>query len=726
MFLEKFSNKCVRIQYFVGNEKSEVVGHITSEDSNFICLQERSQVINVSSIASIYEEPDSAYPNEDANNFSSQDVSVDATQSSPYPQFSNFGNQQPVGFNNQQPMGFGNQQPMGFNNQQSMGFNNQQSVGFNNQQSVGFNNFRPVALNNQQIAGFNNFQNAATQQLPSNNFRSTPNVKPFTHNAIAMSQANKSMNSQLPRAGVVSGSATGFNPRPIFPPQGTVETPFNQVAPVQPMQGSNVPNHAATMQHPQSRSIHVSNPNMLDLSSLFTTTEQPVAQNVNGSHPGFQTNQPQTFTQVETIAQPEENSAQDTFTDPFAFSNNSQTMEQMGFASADPQPVATQASQEITPSNIVLKPVKAPPRLNKNNVEPVASTVSSNVETVNELPADSSIESSDVPAQPKKTVEPISAQPSARQGSVRIADQAPLVRTSNEKQVTNIDQSVGKKESVRKESTAEHDHNPVYRSSTPSNFTLIKASINIRKAEERKRREAEKRAKAEAERLAKEEQLQKEEARKHRTPSVVTLSTATPSMFTVKHHAKPAPQVQEEEVKRREPKTVSLRSQPPLDFTIRQKRLTELVQAASRALVNPLSETVTTPIEPAVDPMTSDSFLDQVNTSSADIVSYDNGMDQVTTSDLSTSRLGVNRKLTDANTKISVAMPVPDDFDPTPQTPKQFNKSTTIERLMGNSKTLISEAVDEAKKFIRFAPPTSFNFTTIPKDKDKDAYSSKV
>ena len=58
MFLEKFHNKCVRIQYFVGNERVEAVGHLSAEDANFICLKERSQLIKISSITSVFEEPE--------------------------------------------------------------------------------------------------------------------------------------------------------------------------------------------------------------------------------------------------------------------------------------------------------------------------------------------------------------------------------------------------------------------------------------------------------------------------------------------------------------------------------------------------------------------------------------------------------------------------------------------------------------------------------------------
>ena len=198
---------------------------------------------------------------------------------------------------------------------------------------------------------------------------------------------------------------------------------------------------------------------------------------------------------------------------------------------------------------------------------------------------------------------------------------------------------------------------PVYRSSAPCSFTLIKSPENIRKAEEKKRLKAEKEA-AEAEKKRLEEE---QKAPKHRDPAVVTLSSAAPSMFTVKHHAKPAPQVTTEEVKPHQPKVVNLSTATPFEFSARQSRIAELVKAASRALVNPLSESVSVqaPSDPMVDPMMSDSFL------AGNMLGEDSKFDQRTTGEMLDSPFAgepaFGRKLTPANTVISVAMPVPDE-----------------------------------------------------------------
>lgn len=56
MFLEKFKNKRVHIQYFVGNDRVDVSGCIASEEGDFLFLCERNQMIKISSITSIYEE----------------------------------------------------------------------------------------------------------------------------------------------------------------------------------------------------------------------------------------------------------------------------------------------------------------------------------------------------------------------------------------------------------------------------------------------------------------------------------------------------------------------------------------------------------------------------------------------------------------------------------------------------------------------------------------------
>ncbi len=58
MFVETLLNKNIHVQYFVGNEKIEVIGHLAGEDINFIYLQERNQFIKISSIVSIYEDED--------------------------------------------------------------------------------------------------------------------------------------------------------------------------------------------------------------------------------------------------------------------------------------------------------------------------------------------------------------------------------------------------------------------------------------------------------------------------------------------------------------------------------------------------------------------------------------------------------------------------------------------------------------------------------------------
>ena len=56
MFVEILLNKKVRVQYLVGNDKYEVVGHLVKEDDNFIYLQERNQFLKIASVASIFEE----------------------------------------------------------------------------------------------------------------------------------------------------------------------------------------------------------------------------------------------------------------------------------------------------------------------------------------------------------------------------------------------------------------------------------------------------------------------------------------------------------------------------------------------------------------------------------------------------------------------------------------------------------------------------------------------
>ncbi|MGN1356304.1 MAG: hypothetical protein ACI4VX_01285 [Succinivibrionaceae bacterium] len=205
---------------------------------------------------------------------------------------------------------------------------------------------------------------------------------------------------------------------------------------------------------------------------------------------------------------------------------------------------------------------------------------------------------------------------------------------------------------------------------SPANFTMVQCSASIRKAEARKKkaeeqaqadeiRRQEEMKKAEAER---QKALEEEEKNRPHVPVKVTLKTNPPQSFTairspenirrdeerkqreqeeLKHRDMQNAQETPEKKKHHEPRVVDLIKTEPATFAVHRNRISELVRAASRALVNPLSEEGVA--QKAIDPLDED-----FNILTGNIEATLPLQNNVT-----------HRPLNSNNTVVSVAMPLP-------------------------------------------------------------------
>jgi hypothetical protein len=635
MFLEKYHNNCVRIQYFVGDNKEEVIGHISSENPNFLFLRERNQMIKISSIASIFEEPEQVVSAQESKTAQRNDK-----------------------LNLPREFEATNEVAVDPLHDEFVMANSSSGAGSVSAPAAGQQ--IPAALQSASTAQAVSNTGFVNQDMSSANVYSQPAEQTLQANAVQFPQHSESAAGQsIQSSAAVQQSVSAVQPSGIYPQnsqnsqiQETVADPFNRTGELSVKTQEQIasPVQSGGGRRPNSQ-MSTKKLQTLDLSALYSTdTPKPAASDVN---------------------------------------------------QAQPQSVSMQQYSETVAAE-----------QDGSKFFGTAGDSGSN--------AVSAIDTAEVQSQPAsvKQTEQRSLQSSAEKSPVAIQEQKEVCNGQNTVQFVNDETVAGAKNqdaesktsktsSRRPRKQTKKDDSAVYKNDEPSMFTLIKSPENIRKAEEKKRKEEEKKRLA-AEKAAA-EAAEREKANTPHQPAVVSLSTATPAMFTIKHRAKPAPEVQVEEAAPRQPKSVSLTSAPPFDFVARQSRLAELVKAASRALVNPMSAEVSTPQDAAVDPLMFDSMIAQPDTrgSQQEVSQIDSSVQ----STASTENHYAARKLTSANTRISVAMPSPEGFEESKVTEPKVNRSSTLEKLIGNSKAIINEAVSEAKKVIRFAPPSSFDFT---------------
>ena len=587
MFLEKFHNKCVRIQYFVGNERVEAVGHLSAEDANFICLRERSQLIKISSITSVFEEPELTAEPE----------------------------------------------------------------------------FSPIP------------QQEAVQQYPAPGFagRLSAATRPLTGGEVVAAGAVPVMPRPQAPAPSAFGAAAVTSPEltPQEPAMPSVQPPIAPAAPAGG--GARYPGRFSPGSMPQ----------VLDLGSLFisdstqTPASQTAAVRTSDTAGAFA---PAAGTSAPAPASPRQG---------------------LGRLGIDGPAVTGTAAPATVPEPAPLSPITSG----------VPSGIQPPVAVYPGTPGAGfppQMASAQAPVQITRPPEESALPGTTGIASVAGAGDVYAAPDLHDPQGHNVD--------------PEH----VFRSVAPGNFTLIKSPENIRKEEERRRlaeekaarEKAEEEAAAEARRLAEE----KEQARRNRKPVVVGLMTPAPAMFTVQHRARE----EIDEVATRQPKVVTLATQGPLNFTVsaRQNRIAELVKAASRALVNPLSEDVSVAADPVVDPMDADLF-------SQDFSVAPSLRDTVAESSAGTDGEAASgegeHRLEAGNTRISVAMPIPEGMEDQQlesgegsapsvenftEPAVQARRNNVLQHLIGNSRALVNEAVREARKTIKFAPPSTYNFVT--------------
>ena len=271
---------------------------------------------------------------------------------------------------------------------------------------------------------------------------------------------------------------------------------------------------------------------------------------------------------------------------------------------------------------------------------------------------------------------------------------------------------------------------------SPANFTMVQCSASIRKAEARKKkaeeqaqadeiRRQEEMKKAEAER---QKALEEEEKNRPHVPVKVTLKTNPPQSFTairspenirrdeerkrreqedLKHRDMQNAQETPEKKKHHEPRVVELIKTEPATFSVHPNRISELVRAASRALVNPLSEEGVA--QKAIDPFDEDFNILTGNTEAP----------------LPPENIVSHRPLNSSNTVVSVAMPLPDE-EAAVENPQQnvvaedpvemraSRAEAAIKRIFSNSSALIGHH----RRNISYKSVSNFSFKPSSKKSD--------
>ena len=736
MFLEKFRDKCVRIQYYVGNDKEEVIGHIDSENPNFLFLRERNQMIKISLIASILEEPEVPQQQSSAGTVASAkqlnlpkefeattEVAVDPLMDGFV--MANAGLSADAGQQKSAPV---------YNNVSSAAVPPVYSSPVQTQVQTQQNLAQPVqsplfsevktvppAQANTNVQPSQEFQNQQTCQ----NAAQAPSLQQSAGYSEVQNITGNYGTADVQKNDTLNQPVAGFSPSFSSEQSSQSDVTDGQTGYARKTELSSTTKKLQT----------------LDLSALFVNSQQQVPASVQTAPAADSSQQ----NHAQTDNTPAAVNAQQSFfqnVSPFAAENTQPFQVQNSGTSAaesnNSGQTQTGTYQQPSMFDTVFRSsdyIEVQPETVRSdtfnqslNVPGSVHDASAGVSMENVTPtaelsggfAFGAVQESQTaqiqPVAESIPVQPVSEAAPVQQNAAGSENAVPAVKEKKQPTDQKIAETVrksetgtGKTPAKRTRKQQKKDDETVFKSSAPSMFTLIKSSENIRKAEEKKRKEEEKKRLAEEKAAA--EAAEKEKAQTPHQPAVVPLTTATPSMFTVKHRAKPAPDVQVEEAAPRKPKSVSLISSPPFDFVARQSRLAELVKAASRALVNPLSAEVATSQDAAVDPLMFDSLVPPPETQSQH-TDYEPAADAVSQTESVSEISSSGRKLTAENTRISVAMPSPEGFDESriPEHPRTSRKST-IERLIGNSKAIISEAMTEAKKVIKFAPPSTFDFT---------------